>query len=362
MAIVFRLFGESDTAIQLLQITGDAIACVFIFLIAADLLGARIGLIAGLLAALSPQFTWNSILLLPDSLSVLPLLLAIYLLVRAREHRGLLLPFLAGLLIGTSCLLRPNNLLLAPLISLLIATGLLAVQKHEQKRRQLFAAAALLAGAILVVAPITIRNALVFDHFIPISLGAGQTLLEGIADYDPGRRFGLPDTDVEIAEMEAREYQRPDYASTLFGPDGVTRERLRLKRGVNVIKSNPVWFTGIMFQRAIAMLRFERVPIIDAERAGKTGYPSLLRFVQKVFLTATMLPLSIIGFVALLLTRRWTALAALLVVPTYYFLFQSALHTEYRYIIALHYFLLVFASVAIYLVGRTIAVRLFRKS
>jgi len=49
------------------------------------LLPLSAGLIAGLLAALAPQFTWNSVLLLPDSISVLPILLAIYLIARSRS-------------------------------------------------------------------------------------------------------------------------------------------------------------------------------------------------------------------------------------------------------------------------------------
>ncbi|HEX8090911.1 MAG TPA: hypothetical protein VF762_18770, partial [Blastocatellia bacterium] len=45
---------------------------------------------------------------------------------------------------------------------------------------------------------------------------------------------------------------------------------------------------------------------------------------------------------------RGSALAALLAVPGYYLLAQSAFHTEYRYILAIHYFLFVAAAVAFY--------------
>lgn len=111
-----------------------------------------------------------------------------------------------------------------------------------------------------------------------------------------------------------------------------------------------------MVQRAVSMLRFERVPVIDAERSHATGYPTLLGIVQKIYLTSFMLPLVLIGVAALAWSRRCSTLAILSAVPFYYFIFQSALHTESRYIIALHYFLLVLAAVSVFLAGKAVFV------
>ena len=88
-----------------------------------------------------------------------------------------------------------------------------------------------------MIAPLTIRNAVVFGEFIPVSLGAGQTLIEGIADYDTDGTLGLPQTDVELIRGEAETYQRPDYANSLFTPDGPARDRARLRRGFSVIRA-----------------------------------------------------------------------------------------------------------------------------
>jgi hypothetical protein len=46
--------------------------------------------------------------------------------------------------------------------------------------------------------------------------------------------------------------------------------------------------------------------------------------------------------------RRTRALAALVAVPLYYLCVQSALHTEYRYVLAIHYFLFIAAAAALY--------------
>src|SRR5207237_8904661 len=74
IASISSVFGESNTAVQFVQIICDALSAVMIFLIVAELLPFSSALIAGMLAAFSAQFSWNSVLLLPDSLAVLPIL------------------------------------------------------------------------------------------------------------------------------------------------------------------------------------------------------------------------------------------------------------------------------------------------
>jgi hypothetical protein len=501
-AVLGALFGESTTAVQLFQITCDALAAVLIFLIVVELLPFAVGVIAGLLVAFSPQFAWNSVLLLPDTLSVLPLLAAVYCLARATKWPRFATVMVAGIFVGFSCWLRANALLLAPFLSLVV---LLLFQRERRLRY----AAALLAGALLVIAPLTIRNWIVFHHFIPVSLGAGHTMLEGISDYDPNGRFGIPNTDMGIMKMEADEYNRPDYYSTLFAPDGIARERRRLARGAEVIRKNPLWFLSIMVRRAGSMLRLERARLISAEpsithhtanlnasqrvsvvkpgeiiaqlvhkspetsvvvspdgqtfqltsgsskygnqlktstiavkqnndymlklsilvdegrmtvnvvgaKTGKvyacavvekaevreglpqpmntvelpfvsradeavtlvfnnasppsgrsvvhvgaaelfelgpasflwTRYPRLLiSGIQRVFITAVMLPLALTGIVILARRRAKQTLVLLLAVPAYYLCFQSILHTEYRYVLAVHYFLFIMVGVTIH--------------
>ena len=515
LAFLSSVFGGSNNVIQFFQITCDALAAVVIFLIAIELFALGVGVIAGLFVAFSPQFAWNSVLLLPDTMAVLPLLLAIYFLTRALKKPRLITVIAAGVFVGLSCWLRANALLMAPFLALVV----LLLFPRERRLRY---AGALLLGAMFVVAPLTIRNWVVFNHFIPVSLGAGQTMLEGISDYDPARRFGIPETDMGIMKMEAEQYNRPDYYSTLFAPDGIKRERMRLARGFGVIRDNPIWFGSVMVRRAGAMLRLERARLIsysppvahqlnvddtkrvwtatptelvsqafekspdarfvvatdaptnaggsangetlhiisDSAKYGvqlktaattiksnhdylfrvpvlvyegrmtvdvvgtqsgstyassviekaevKEGEPQprkivelpfvsssegnvsllfrnaappsgvsrldvgqielfelgpasflwtryprfLISSMQRLFITAVMLPLALLGAVILVRRKAWKSLILLLSVPAYYFCFQSMLHTEYRYVLAIHYFLFVLVAVAVYEIGR----------
>jgi Dolichyl-phosphate-mannose-protein mannosyltransferase len=499
MAGVGSVFGDSRAVIQFVQIICDALAAVMIFLIVAELLPFSAAVIAGMLAALSPQFAWNSVLLLPDSLAVLPILAAIYCLTRAARNPRFATLIIAGALIGLSCWLRAN----AMCLTLFLAASVLFLTRKERPWRY---ALAVIFGTLLIVLPLTIRNAVVLHRFIPLSLGAGQTLLEGIADYDPQSRFGIPNTDVGIMKQEAEQSGRPDYYGTLFNPDGVERERARLSRGFAVVRSHPFWFAGVMARRAASMLRLERSRLVSTEtpvshalatdnlepvwigtpaelfssgvglsprvrvqhelstdrltligddskygdqfapnavdvkkdfdyvftlpvtvergrmrisivspggptysstivetientkpedqpaslvqlsfvardnqrvqvvfsneasnppnpvvKVGAiklfelgpsrflwTRYPRLLvHYLQKIFLTAVMLPLAIIGLALLIVKKNSRALIILLVVPAYFFCVQSIVHTEYRYVLAVDYFIFALVGVAV---------------
>jgi hypothetical protein len=506
MAVLFRLFGESNTALQLFQIIFDAAAAVMVFLIAAELLPFAVAVISGTLVALCPQFSWFSIILMPDSMGVLPLLLAIFFLIRAYKRPRLITFMVAGAFIGLSCWLRANGLLLAPFLAAVTIPLLF------ERGKRLRYAAALLGGTIIIIAPVTIRNAVVHGHFIPLSLRAGNTLVEGIADYDTEGRFGLQKTDMSLMKWEAEAYNRPDYYGNLFEPDGIKRERMRIRRGLAVIRDNPIWFAGVMIRRAAKMFRLSRVNLLKAEppvthslaiaeetppawestpadmltngvvrssrakmsltpdnqalyvtgddsnygeqvasapvpihknqdyllrlpikieqgrmtvnvineernvsyasavvelaeektpqeqpttiiqlpfvstddgqvrvvlRNEASNSPSSvvqvgaiklfalgpasylwtqylrapLRLVQRVYLTAIMLPLAILGMALLVRARRWHFLVLLLSVPAYYICVQSALITEYRYVLAFHYFLFIMAAIALHWLG-----------
>jgi hypothetical protein len=74
-------------------------------------------------------------------------------------------------------------------------------------------------------------------------------------------------------------------------------------------------------------------------------YPRfLIRILQKCFVTAAILPFVVLGIAVLLWTRNLRTLLLLLLVPVYYVIFQSALHTERRYVLAIHYFLLIIVA------------------
>jgi len=249
IATVFGLFGHSNENLVRAQIILDSLAAVLVFVIALQLLPLAASVIAGLLVAFSPHLAHHSLMLLPESLAVLPILIAVCLLILARKQPRLVPILIAGAMVGVSCWLRSNTLLLAPFLALAI------LLLFERSRRLKYAMAFVFA-TIAVISPITIRNWVVFGHFIPLSLGSGITMIEGIGDYDKENRFGMPVTDDEAGRKDVEWHNRPDYAVGLWRPDGIERDRYRFARGLEVIRKNPVWFAGVMIRRAASMLRY----------------------------------------------------------------------------------------------------------
>jgi hypothetical protein len=158
--------------------------------------------------------------------------------------------------------------------------------------------------------------------------------------------------------QEADAANRPDYNQTLLGADGVARERQRLARGFAVIRAHPLWFASVMLRRAASMLRLERARRVSIAPADDDAHGSTSRLLtrvprvvigalQKLFITALMLPLALSGAFLLARARKGRSLALLLVVPAYYLCFQSIVHTEYRYTLAINYFLFALAAVAL---------------
>jgi len=249
-AAICSLFGSSDSAVTLAQLVFDALSCVIVFLIALELFNQTVAIIASMLVALSPHFAYYSSWFSPDTLPVLPILIAVYLIIRAARRPHILTILAAGMMLGVSCWLRANGLLLAPFLAAVV------ILSFEGRKRFLYAAA-LVVTVIVVISPITIRNWILYHRFVPISVDSGLALVEGIAAYDNAGRFGMPRFDREALTKDAEWHGRPDYQGNLWSPDGIERDQYRFHRGLSVIRSDPAWFTGVMVRRAFFMLRYD---------------------------------------------------------------------------------------------------------
>jgi len=354
LATVFKVSGDSDTAIKLLQTAADSLAVVLIFFLALQFFPFTASVAGAAFVAFSPQLSMHSQSLLPESLSVLPIIAAMLCVAIFLKKENLWLMVVAGLLIGLSCWLRSTSLFFAPFMGVIIVV--------MRGRKCLLPVGTMLAAMIVTIAPITTRNFVVFHEFIPLSLGSGVTLLGGIADYDKDRRFGLPRSDVEVAQTEAVEFGNPAYGGSLYNPDGILREKYRRDRGVQVIRENPVWFAGVMARRAVSMLEPERVPPVAPSVEFDEQSPASAKFVGRmmwwpqkiIYAPAIILAFIVIGLVVALIAtdRRWLILLAL---PVYALLIQSMLHTEPRYTLGIWYFLLIFAGVGVAAIAKRIS-------
>jgi hypothetical protein len=117
-----------------------------------------------------------------------------------------------GLTLGALALVRPEYLAIGVLLAVLV---FFRQRLHAPWKQALLAGAIVALGIVVVVAPWTIRNAVVLDRFVTVSTGGGQVLYAGT--YLPSD--GNPE-DVGAHVVE----EHPD----LFGPHAV--ENLRLEQ------------------------------------------------------------------------------------------------------------------------------------
>ena len=241
--------GQSMTGLRFIQVLCDSAAAVLVFLIAIELLPAAASIIAGLLVALSPHFAYYSLWNSPDSLAAVPILLAVYLIARAIRRPALVGVIAAGVCLGLSCWLRSNGLLVAPVLA--VVTFLLI-----ERGKRVWYPTALILAMIITISPLTVRNWVVFHEFIPASITTGLNLIQGIAEYDRGGRFGMPAVDSEAKAKDVEWSGNPRYIHNVWKPDGIKRDRERFARGLTVMRSNPGWFARVMLRRAGFMLRY----------------------------------------------------------------------------------------------------------
>jgi 4-amino-4-deoxy-L-arabinose transferase-like glycosyltransferase len=376
LSAVYVTLGRNYFTVQLIQNAINSLSAVLIFLIAGHLISWRVGAVAGVIAAFSHHLSYYSNLILSDALCPLPILIGIYILVRApRNGRGpWSLYAAAGCMFGLSAWIRPNPMLLG------VFCGVILIAISRMRRRVITKAGLLALTSLLTIAPIPIRNYLLYREFVPIQLGMGLNLWEGLAEVSAGR-FGARTDDAAI-QQEVELYGDPRYGESWASPDGIMRDRGRVRRSLEVIADRPVWFIGAMFLRMGEMLKdsafaplvfritdtklresvessraanqsrrtrrqeaetqnISRSPLVVGESLSWMRVP--VRAVQRVT-KETGLLFALVGLTILLIGSPRRTLFVL-IVPLYYLLFQSVIHTEFRYTLAIRYFFIVLASI-----------------
>jgi hypothetical protein len=224
--------------------------------------------------------------------------------------------------------------------------------------------------SFLVMAPITIRNYIVYRQFVPLTDHLGAVLWEGIGEAG-GERFGAVATDAEVGPQEAILYGDPRYADDWSTPDGIKRDHDRIRKSLRIIVGHPGWFIPVALKRMERMLRYSRNGSLVETSTGRSSdegrtvpeswqdinphtastllgerLPFLRPAIRVIQRTAreTVVPFFIVGALLTFVASRCRA-AFIMMVPVYYLLFQSPMHTEARYVVAMQYFLFVFASV-----------------
>lgn len=192
IALAHRAF-DSVRAVLWLQALLGALLVPAVGLVGRRVLGRRVGLLAAAFTAFYPELLWYPAHYWSETVYLLLLWCAIERTLAADADASPRAAAVSGLLWGLATLTRELSFYLVPIVLLwLLRTPVLALvaprraattgspaERASARRKSLSVAAALATATLLTVAPWTLRNAIVYRAFIPVSTMGGLNLWQG---------------------------------------------------------------------------------------------------------------------------------------------------------------------------------------
>ena len=219
----YYVLGPHENLVRhFLSLVGSG-TCVLIYCFARDLFGRRIGLFAGVLAAIYPFLYIYDGWLYSESLYIFLLFAFCYTLYHLQRtpHRSLMI--LSGILLGLVSLTRPNGLLILGLFLLwVMIIGRLRILPWRIVIQTAIMVSLL---TLLLTLPWTARNYLMTQSLVPVAVGDGKVLVGAYnddtssTDYQNGYYLGI-----WIVPTESVPYVANQFPEDCAGPCEVIRD------------------------------------------------------------------------------------------------------------------------------------------
>jgi 4-amino-4-deoxy-L-arabinose transferase-like glycosyltransferase len=360
VALIYKLSGDQSaySAQVVLWFLDLILSQLLIAGIAFTAFGPRAAIASSFLIGLSALFALYGAYPSADVPATWFVLGGSWLLLLALQRKNVWFALAAGVALGISCWLRVNPLYLC--VGWAVVLFVVVKDAWSLKLRM---GAAVLAGTVVVISPIVIRNYVVFPDFTPTGGTIGTNLWEGLGETELGRQYGFLYGDDKMLEVERARMGRPgDPQVEVQWPDGIRRDNERTRESLAFIRQHPVWYLGVMFGRMWGMLKVagDPVPYTGVSGINVTSTKCLpphwqggvlafgvnvLGMIQSV---TRYLFLPLVAFGIYVGTRRdWRMSCLMLVTVLYYLVPGTAAHTEIRYVLPMHGVLIVFAGVGV---------------
>lgn len=170
LGTLFTLFGPELFAAQVVQAVLGSLTAVLLYATGCLLFSPAVGFLAGLLTAAYGMLVFFGVILHSATLEVFLAAAALLVLTLANRRGG---PWWlwAGVALGLAALARPNFLLVPPVV----AAGLWIRDWRGDRKALRKITALFLAGVVLVVLPVTIRNVAIGKQFVILSAAGPET-------------------------------------------------------------------------------------------------------------------------------------------------------------------------------------------
>lgn len=269
--------------------------------------GERAGKISAMLFAIWPNLVFNSGT--PEKemlvLALLPWVLS--LLIRSLESKSSNWRSLtAGLLLGMAILVQPS-LQFLPLLGAIVLIAL-----SSRKHTGLACALLFIFGAIVVIAPWSLRNYEVFDRFVLVSTNGGDNFYRAnnplaTGGYSPKGEIDLSN----LGELE--------------------RDKQGRRLAIDWIKQNPLDFAKLAIEKQFRFMGDDAVGVYTTLKVGKASDDS--RIYAALKLGANLWWIAAWGvLIALILvvSKRTIQLPSLALLPIWFWLYLYTLHAVFE--------------------------------
>ena len=293
LALTKLLVGRGDFSLlvaRLLQLLMGAATCGLTYLVGRRVFGVGVGLVAGLLLALYSPGIFNDGELLDTALSTLLATSLLLALLGSFDKPTGLRWFGVGLLLGALGLTRGNLLLFAPLVLALVFVWLRGAVEPEERRR--FAGLFLL-GLVVMILPITARNAIVTGTFLPISNNGGINFYTGSNSNADGYTPILSGIAWERTWYEKSDQVDETGARRTVGSLFlVDQDRFWMRRGIQFWRQQLASALALLFKKACLYWTAYDIPN-NVSYDWARSHASLLRAMPFTF--AIVGPLALLG-------------------------------------------------------------------
>ncbi|HSJ89930.1 MAG TPA: glycosyltransferase family 39 protein [Anaerolineales bacterium] len=237
LAGIYAVTGYHPLVARLLQgVAGGALICFLVYLIGRRVADEETGLVGAGLAAVYGYFIYYNVALMTETFFIALVLFSLYLSLELKEKPTLARWVLLGLVLGMAGLLRQTVLLFVPFLLL----WLLWERKQDGIRwRSITIPVGII---ILMIAPWTIRNYLVYHQFLLLNSNAGYAFF---ASNNPNLGIDWRNDVVVVPVPEE-----------LAGQNEAELDRALTRKGIQFILADPGRYLRLTLDKTLEYFKF----------------------------------------------------------------------------------------------------------
>lgn len=334
LALTYSVFGQDLLIVRILQNLAGVATVLCVFLVGEKLFSRKVGFAAGIIASAYGPFILSNNLILVETLKVFFLVMTLLLLLVARDkkHAGWWLA--PGLTTGLAILCRPTDFLVVVVAAL---WTFLFIQKSAKEK--VVRLTSFIAGVILLVAPVTLRNYLVSNEFILITSNGGLNFYLGNNPQAVGVYYNVDQLDL-ANDPDGRVYLETVF-NKILKPSEVSS--YWFSRAADFAVHQPLDLLQLLIRKAILFFHHKEISQLgyNYQFIYSTSVP-LLSFLPSFIIIG---PLAVVGcFIA---RKRWKELFLLYGILFAEFVGVIAFFVTDRFRLSAIPFMILFAGLAV---------------